>query len=163
MWLYLAPAAAGLTRPTWPARASTHTLTCGRCDPHRASVATWFSSQPAIRAQPELMRSTAHRVCQWRRRLHQDTYLSFLSRHFTKIGRIPDFIKSSMGGFLSLDSSFLEKRKSKYMGISLHTKTQPLCVCCFILSPGRLHSTELDNRVNTRRILWRQEYMGNKH
>lgn len=33
--------------------------------------------------------------------------MSFLSRHFTKIGRIPDFIKSSMGGFLSLDSSFL--------------------------------------------------------
>lgn len=33
--------------------------------------------------------------------------MSFLSRHLTKIGRIPDVIKSSMGGFLSLDSSFL--------------------------------------------------------
>lgn len=104
------------------------------------------------------MRSTAHCVCQWRRRLHRDTYLSFLSRHFTKIGKIPDFIKSSMGGFLSLDSSFLAKRKNKYMGISLHTKTQPLCVYSFILSPGRLHSTELDNRVNTRSILrWYEE------
>lgn len=79
--------------------------------------------------------------------------MSFLSRHFTKIGRIPDFIKSSMGGFLSLDSSFLGKRKNKYMGIRLHTKTQPLCVYSFILSPGRLHSTELDDRVNTRSIL----------
>lgn len=37
------------------------------------------------------------------------TYLSSLSRHLTRIGKIPDFIRSSIGGFLSLDNSFLEK------------------------------------------------------
>lgn len=37
------------------------------------------------------------------------TYLSSLSRHFTRIGKIPDFIRSSIGGFLSLDKSFLQK------------------------------------------------------
>lgn len=39
------------------------------------------------------------------------TYLSFFSRHLTKMGRMPDFIKSSMGGFLSLESSFLEEKQ----------------------------------------------------
>lgn len=41
-------------------------------------------------------------------RFYVQTYLSSLSRHLTKIGRIPDFIKSSIGGFLSLESSFLK-------------------------------------------------------
>lgn len=38
------------------------------------------------------------------------TYLSSLSRHLTRIGKIPDFIRSSIGGFLSLDKSFLGKK-----------------------------------------------------
>jgi hypothetical protein len=41
------------------------------------------------------------------------TYLSSLSRHLTRIGKIPDFIRSSIGGFLSLDNSFLLKKKEK--------------------------------------------------
>lgn len=45
--------------------------------------------------------------------LRKHTYLSSLSRHLTKIGRIPDFIKSSMGGFRSLESSFLKKSNAK--------------------------------------------------
>lgn len=37
-------------------------------------------------------------------------YLSSLSRQCTRMGRIPDFIKSSMGGLRSLDSSFLGRK-----------------------------------------------------
>lgn len=40
------------------------------------------------------------------------THLSSLSRHLTKIGRIPHFIKSSMGGFLSLESNFLQEKNN---------------------------------------------------
>lgn len=36
-----------------------------------------------------------------------DSYLSSLSRQCTRMGRIPDLIRSSMGGLRSLDSSFL--------------------------------------------------------
>lgn len=40
--------------------------------------------------------------------------LSSLSRQCTKIGNIPDFIRSSIGGLRSLESSFLfRKRKQK--------------------------------------------------
>lgn len=36
------------------------------------------------------------------------SYLSSLSRQCTRMGRIPDLIRSSMGGLRSLDSSFLQ-------------------------------------------------------
>lgn len=38
-------------------------------------------------------------------------YLSSLSRQWTNIGRIPDLMRSSMGGLRSLDSSFLWRPK----------------------------------------------------
>lgn len=41
----------------------------------------------------------------------QCTYLSSLSRQWTSIGRIPDFIRSSMGGLRSLDNNFLQKQR----------------------------------------------------
>lgn len=53
------------------------------------------------------------------------TYLSFFSRHLTKVGRIPDFIKSSMGGFLSLESSFLEQEGNK--GQAVLNDKHPVC------------------------------------
>ncbi len=41
---------------------------------------------------------------------HSDgSYLSSLSRQCTRMGRIPDLIRSSMGGLRSLDSSFLQE------------------------------------------------------
>lgn len=44
----------------------------------------------------------------------RNTHLSSLSRQCTKIGNIPDFIRSSIGGLRSLESSFLfRKRKQK--------------------------------------------------
>lgn len=42
----------------------------------------------------------------------QQTHLSSLSRHLTRMGRMPDFIRSSMGGFLSLERSFLTDTKT---------------------------------------------------
>lgn len=44
----------------------------------------------------------------------RNTYLSSLSRQCTKIGNIPDFIRSSIGGLRSLESSFLFKEIRKY-------------------------------------------------
>lgn len=55
--------------------------------------------------------------------------MSFLSRHFTKIGRIPDFIKSSMGGFLSLESSFLGKAN---LSIVLHAHKNSRCAIILV-------------------------------
>ena len=110
--------------------------------------------------QQALILHTAHGVPQRRQRLQQDTYLSFLSRHFTKIGRIPDFIKSSIGGFLSLDSSFLGRTETNVWA-PVVTQEQSLGGC--LPSPGCLHSTELDNRVDTRSILQSQEYIRVKH
>lgn len=42
--------------------------------------------------------------------LYPHGYLSSLSRQFTSLGRIPDLMRSSIGGLRSLDSSFLEKQ-----------------------------------------------------
>lgn len=42
-----------------------------------------------------------------------NTHLSSLSRQCTRIGSIPDFIRSSMGGLRSLDSSFLQGNDKK--------------------------------------------------
>lgn len=81
--------------------------------------------------------------------------MSFLSRHFTKIGRIPDFIKSSMGGFLSLDSSFLGGKPNISIVLPAHKTSR--CAFIPVSPPGCLHSTELDNRVLTGSILWGQE------
>lgn len=41
------------------------------------------------------------------------THLSSLSRQCTRIGNIPDFIRSSMGGLRSLESSFLQENGQK--------------------------------------------------
>lgn len=41
--------------------------------------------------------------------LYCRVYLSSLSRQFTSLGRMPDLMRSSMGGLRSLDSSFLGK------------------------------------------------------
>lgn len=103
--------------------ASTHTHVWTQWDAythaHKASVATetWFSRVSKPSQQSTVLTNRA--LCS----LYQEnqntggkhnwfwkqTYLSFLSRHLTKMGRIPDFIKSSIGGFLSLESSFLEE------------------------------------------------------
>lgn len=44
----------------------------------------------------------------------RNTHLSSLSRQCTKIGNIPDFIRSSIGGLRSLESSFLFRKRRKY-------------------------------------------------
>lgn len=50
-------------------------------------------------------------------------YLSSLSRQFTSLGRIPDLMRSSIGGLRSLDSSFLEKiLKQKHLS-HMHTRS----------------------------------------
>lgn len=50
-------------------------------------------------------------------------YLSSLSRQFTSLGRMPDLMRSSIGGLRSLDSSFLEKiLKPKHLS-HVHTRT----------------------------------------
>lgn len=56
------------------------------------------------------------------------TYLSSLSRHLTRIGKIPDFIRSSIGGFLSLDNSFLLKKKEKKRKEINHYVSQTMTV-----------------------------------
>lgn len=43
-------------------------------------------------------------------RVRRGVHLSSLSRQFTSLGRMPDLMRSSMGGLRSLDSSFLEKK-----------------------------------------------------
>ena len=50
--------------------------------------------------------------------------LSSLSRHFTRIGKIQGFIRSSPGGFLSLDKSFLEKKYEKLTAITFKLWTK---------------------------------------
>lgn len=50
-------------------------------------------------------------------------YLSSLSRQFTSLGRMPDLMRSSIGGLRSLDSSFLEKiLKPKHLS-HMHSRT----------------------------------------
>lgn len=44
--------------------------------------------------------------CEWKIKEEENTtYLSVPSKHFTSIGRMPDWMRSSIGGFLSDDSS----------------------------------------------------------
>ena len=47
-----------------------------------------------------------------RRIHHLQTYLSSFKRQSTRIGKIPDDIKSSIGGFLSLESNFLQDKNN---------------------------------------------------
>ncbi len=123
-----------------------HTLTCGHSGmhthsrEHKASVAaeTWRSSignplrQFAVLTTRTL---SSLRQIKWSVQantncLGKQTYLSSLSRHLTKMGRIPDFIKSSIGGFLSLESSFL-KKKTEYKSYKPYTgKNSRLLLVC---------------------------------
>ncbi len=48
-------------------------------------------------------------ICGTKKQNSDGSYLSSLSRQCTRIGRIPDLIRSSMGGLRSLDSSFLQE------------------------------------------------------
>lgn len=89
----------------------THTLA------HKASVAVGTSGCSVGNPSQQSAVLTSGTVSSSRHRRKQQklswrlTYLSSLSRHLTKIGRMPDFIKSSIGGFLSLESSFLTGEK----------------------------------------------------
>lgn len=151
MLLYLA--SPGLEEwPTAPApphkhsREDTHVHTRAHTQAHKASAATRASVYP-----------------QWDKGSAR-TYLSFFSRHLTKMGRIPDFIKSSMGGFLSLESSFLEGEKRTRELQKERTAGVCVCVCmCSCLSPGCLYSTELDNWIITGGILLNQEVTLTEH
>lgn len=63
-----------------------------------------------------------------------------------------------MGGFLSLESSFLEEEGNKSEDIV--NDEHPACVwvsAFCVLSPGRLHSTELDDRIITVGVLWENQ------
>lgn len=57
--------------------------------------------------------------------LYHCSYLSSLSRQFTSLGRMPDLMRSSMGGLRSLDSSFLEKQIEVLLYISTFIYPQP--------------------------------------
>lgn len=114
MRLYLAR-----TGLRWPANwtAPRPTLMCGHGGTHTKTLlqqalslaeSVIHHSSPVFKKNPILSSSCQKVVANF---FWKHTYLSFLSRHLTKIGRIPDFIKSSMGGFLSLDSSFLRGKK----------------------------------------------------
>lgn len=50
-------------------------------------------------------------LCGWE--VQSSPYLSSLCRQWTRIGRIPDLIRSSMGGLRSLDSNFLQERQQQ--------------------------------------------------
>lgn len=64
------------------------------------------------------------------------THLSSLSRQCTKIGNIPDFIRSSMGGLRSLDSSFLQGNGQKNQVTDLERSEKPGS-CLIQLSPQK--------------------------
>lgn len=96
-----------------------HTLTCGHSGKHShahndsTTAEKWCSriSNKSYYINKKLNKIIILKNFNKKVLLRKHTYLSSLSRHLTKIGRIPDFIKSSMGGFLSLESSFLKKNR----------------------------------------------------
>lgn len=98
-----------------------HTLTCGHSGKHShahndsTAAEKWCSriSNKSYYINKKLNKIIILKNFNKKVLLRKHTYLSSLSRHLTKIGRIPDFIKSSMGGFRSLESSFLKKSNAK--------------------------------------------------
>lgn len=98
-----------------------HTLTCGHSGKHShahndsTAAEKWCSriSNKSYYINKKLNKKIILKNFNKKVLLRKHTYLSSLSRHLTKIGRIPDFIKSSMGGFRSLESSFLKKSNAK--------------------------------------------------
>lgn len=53
-------------------------------------------------------------------------YLSSLSRQCTSIGRIPDLIRSSMGGLRSLDNNFLQEQRGNKRPLQTYQKEEPM-------------------------------------
>ena len=81
------------------------------------------------------------------------TYLLSLSRHSTRIGRIPDEMRSSIGGFLSLDSSFLITSIDHY----IHVKFKYYVTVAWLLSAKKkLHV----NSIFTYLLLWSYKWEG---
>lgn len=133
-----------------------HTLTCGHSGKHShahndsTAAEKWCSriSNKSYYINKKLNKIIIFKNFNKKVLLRKHTYLSSLSRHLTKIGRIPDFIKSSMGGFLSLESSFLKKIECKKVNTRKHKEELVFIQKCFIsYSPGCLYSTELYNRI----------------
>lgn len=95
---------------------------------------------------------------------HNYTYLSSISRHMTSVGRIPDSIRSSIGGFLSEESSFLTAwtAANRTSGSSLRVSdTKDInfsaVSCCFSIPDSSFYSRE-DDEINEKNIL---VYKGN--
>lgn len=74
-----------------------------------------------------------------------NTHLSSLSRQCTRIGSIPDFIRSSMGGLRSLDSSFLCRemiKKTTKLQTNPAWKEQGVVKSSFALQKGSVLTQE---------------------